>query len=88
LETARKLPDAAAALRPKNGKPVDVTNGAPLDNWDVDHIMSRSEIANSERYRERFRRLTPAQREAILTEVPENYLPMSKEANSSKGAVG
>ncbi|XHS77633.1 DUF4157 domain-containing protein [Burkholderiaceae bacterium UC74_6] len=69
-------------LRPVNGTPIDVTTGLPMKrtDWATDHIMSRSEIASDPR----FARLTPLQRDAILLEVPENYLPMTPEANSSK----
>jgi hypothetical protein len=50
-------------------------------NPPTDHIMSRTEIARDPR----FARLTPAQREAMLQDIPENFLPMTGPANSSKG---
>jgi hypothetical protein len=70
-------------LQPKNNVPIDVTTGQPMTTtqWATDHIMSRNEIARDPR----FARLTPIERDAILREVPENYLPITKEANSSKG---
>ncbi|MFC8700909.1 DUF4157 domain-containing protein [Streptomyces anulatus] len=70
------------ALRPVNGTPVDVTTGAPMTTaaWETDHLMSRSEIAADPR----FPRLTPLQRKAMLRGVPENYLPMTEQANLDK----
>lgn len=70
------------SLRPRNGIPVDVATGQPITtNWATDHIMSRAEIARDPR----FAQLSPAQRDDILLNVPENYLPLTAEANSSKG---
>lgn len=82
------LNNAAAldpVLHPVSGVPIDVTTGLPVKTteWAVDHLMSRSEIARDPR----FARLTPLQRDALLLEVPENYLPMTTEANSSKGGL-
>ncbi len=69
-------------LQPVNGVPIDVTTGRPIEGpWTVDHIMARSEIARDPR----FARLTPWQRDAMLLDIPENYLPMTVAANSSKG---
>jgi len=51
--------------------------------WATDHLESRSEIARDPR----FARLSPLDREDLLLNVPENYLPMTVEANSSKGAL-
>ncbi|MFH8736169.1 DUF4157 domain-containing protein [Streptomyces sp. NPDC017964] len=70
------------ALRPANGTPIDVTTGAPMTTaaWETDHLMSRSEIAADPR----FPRLTPLQRNAMLRGVPENYLPMTEQANLDK----
>jgi hypothetical protein len=72
-------------LQPVNGVPIDVTTGKPMTttNWATDHIMSRTEIARDPR----FARLTPLEREAMLLEIPENYLPLTTEANSSKGGL-
>jgi hypothetical protein len=72
-------------LQPVNGVPIDVTTGKPMTttNWPTDHIMSRTEIARDPR----FARLTPLEREAMLLEIPENYLPLTTEANSSKGGL-
>jgi len=72
-------------LRPVGGVPIDVTTGKPMTtaNPPTDHIMPRTEIARDPR----FARLTPLQREAMLLEVPENYLPLTTEANSSKGGL-
>ncbi|MFD0346180.1 hypothetical protein ACFQ0M_09105 [Kitasatospora aburaviensis] len=64
-----------------NGTPVDVTTGQPLTgSWEVDHLVPRAEIARDPR----FARLSPLQQDSILLDVPENYLPMSKQANLSK----
>ncbi|TFV50218.1 DUF4157 domain-containing protein [Bradyrhizobium niftali] len=72
-------------LAPTKGAPIDVTTGAPIkgDEWAVDHIVSRNEIAADPR----FRRLSPKEMDEILLDLPENYLPITKEANSSKGAL-
>ncbi|MER5603946.1 DUF4157 domain-containing protein [Streptomyces sp. NPDC002265] len=69
-------------LRPVNGIPIDVTTGAPMstDAWETDHLMPRSEIAADPR----FPRLTPLQRDAMLRNVAENYLPMTEQANLNK----
>lgn len=82
LANASSLPDQA--LRPVNGVPIDVTTGSPMNtaDWATDHLMSRTEIAQDPRYA----RLSPAKRREILTKVRENFLPMTREANSSKGA--
>jgi hypothetical protein len=74
-----------AALRPVGGRPIDVTTGRPMTTsaWATDHLVSRSEIARDPR----FARLSPLDREDLLLNVPENYLPMTVEANSSKGAL-
>ncbi len=82
------LANAAAlgpALRPVGGRPIDVTTGRPMTTsaWATDHLESRSEIARDPR----FARLSPLDREDLLLNVPENYLPMTVEANSSKGAL-
>ncbi|MFI6449615.1 DUF4157 domain-containing protein [Kitasatospora sp. NPDC050543] len=70
------------ALRPVGGIPIDVTTGLPMttSRWVTDHLMPRAEIARDPR----FPRLTPVQRDLILLDVPENYLPLSSEANSQK----
>lgn len=75
----------STALHPVNGRPIDVTTGLPMEtrNPATDHIMSRDEIASDPR----FARLSPLKREEILLDVPENYLPFTTEANSSKGAL-
>jgi len=82
LRNAASLP---AALNPVNGVPKDVTTGQPMKtgDWATDHIVSRTEIASDPR----FARLSPLQRDAMLLEVPENYLPLTREANSSKGTL-
>jgi hypothetical protein len=74
-----------APLRPVNGVPIDVTTGLPMKtaNWATDHIMSRTEIARDPR----FARLTPVQSDSMLHDVPENFLPMTTSANSSKGGL-
>ncbi|GAA2809316.1 DUF4157 domain-containing protein [Kitasatospora sp. CM 4170] len=78
LRNAEALP---TPLRPVNGTPVDVTTGQPLTgSWEVDHLVPRAEIARDPR----FARLSPLQQDSILLDVPENYLPMSKQANLSK----
>jgi hypothetical protein len=81
LANARSLPNEA--LRPVNGVPIDVTNGLPMTtaDWATDHLESRVEIARDPR----FARLSPAKQREILTNVPENYLPITLVANSSKG---
>lgn len=77
---AQTLPDA---LKPVGGRPVDITTGLPIlhDDWVADHIVARSRISKDPR----FARLSPIQRDAILHEIPENFLPITAEANSSKG---
>jgi hypothetical protein len=72
-------------LRPIGKAPIDVTTGAPMttSDWATDHLMSRAEISRDPR----FARLSPIQRDAILLDIPENYLPMTAEANGSKGAL-
>lgn len=86
-KTARPaaLGNAAQLGLTKDGVPLDVTTGRPLTvkNWATDHIVSRDELALDQR----FLRLTPRQRDILLLEIPENYLPMSVEANGSKGAL-
>jgi len=79
LQNAASLP---AALQPVGGVPIDVTTGMPMQssNWATDHIVARAEIARDPR----FLRLTPLQRDAMLLDIPKNYLPMTIEANSSK----
>lgn len=81
LDNAAKL---GGALTPQNGQPIDVTTGQPISAsaWATDHLMSRAEIGRDPR----FAKATPLQRDALLLEVPENYLPMTAETNSSKGA--
>jgi multidrug efflux pump subunit AcrA (membrane-fusion protein) len=84
-------PDAIAnaravggALTPEGSLPIDVLTGRPIEGgFAVDHIMSRAEISADPR----FARLSPAARESLLLEVTENYLPMTIEANSAKGAM-
>jgi hypothetical protein len=75
----------AEPLRPVNGMPIDVTTGAPITstNWTVDHIVSRAEIAADPR----FAALTPLQQLDLLLDVPENYLPLTRSVNSSKGPL-
>ncbi len=82
LHNAQSLP---TALQPQNGVPIDVETGQPMTTkkWAVDHIVSRTEIAADPRYN----RLSPLDRDAILLNVPENYLPITTEANSSKGTL-
>lgn len=79
LANANKYP----ALKPVNGRPIDVTTGKPMetDSWASDHIMSRNEIANDPR----FHLLDPEQRWQMIHGIPENFLPFTKAANSSKG---
>jgi hypothetical protein len=82
------LANAAALmspLHPVNGVPIDVTTGATMSTreWAVDHIVSRSEIARDPR----FARLSPLQQLDLLLGIPENYLPMTGVANSSKGGL-
>jgi hypothetical protein len=81
LANARALPNEA--LHPVNGVPIDVTTGLPMTtaDWATDHVVSRTEIARDPRWA----RLSPSKRWEILTNVPENYLPITREANSSKG---
>jgi len=82
LDNASTLPDA---LKPIGGIPIDVTTGQPMQTgeWATDHIVSRTEIASDPR----FLRCTPMQRDALLLSVPENYLPLTRQANSSKGTL-
>jgi hypothetical protein len=77
--------ELAASLRPVGGRPIDVTTGRPMTTsaWATDHLMSRSEIARDPR----FSRLSPLDRDDILRNVPENFLPLTVEANSSKGGL-
>jgi hypothetical protein len=81
LSNARSL--SSEALHPVNGAPIDVTTGMPMRtaDWATDHVMSRTEIASDPR----FPRLSPMKRLEILLNVPENYLPFTRKANSSKG---
>ena len=80
LVNARALDEP---LRPVGDVPIDVMTGRPISGpWAVDHIMSRAEIARDSR----FARLSPWQRDEILLEVRENYLPLTAAANSSKGS--
>lgn len=82
LANAEKL---ANPLRPVDGKPIDIATGKPITtmDWPVDHIMSRTEIAADPR----FPRLTPLQQIDMLRNIPENYLPVVLEVNSSKGGL-
>ncbi|MFG2995251.1 DUF4157 domain-containing protein [Streptomyces sp. NPDC048340] len=70
-------------LEPRGGMPIDVETGQPMTtgDWATDHIMSRSEISKLPE----FQRLSPAEQRFVLLEVPENFLPMTAEANGSKG---
>ncbi|WP_141976287.1 hypothetical protein [Saccharothrix saharensis] len=95
-QTAAATPGAAArpvalrnaaaldpALRPVGTVPIDVTTGAPMTattRWSTDHLMPRAEIARDPR----FPRLTPPQRNSVLLDVPENYLPLPNGVNSEK----
>jgi len=74
MTNVRELAKDHPVLEPKGELALDVTTGAPMarETWQADHIMSRSEIGRDPR----FRRLTPLQRDEILNEVPENYLPL------------
>jgi hypothetical protein len=85
LANAEALGAAHPAIKPVGGRPIDVTTGKPMltDDWASDHIMSRNEIASDPR----FALLDPAGREEMLLGIPENYLPMTTEANSSKGLL-
>src|SRR5262249_29386637 len=80
LDNARQL---EAVLHPTGGAPIDVTTGKPMTtpDWATDHIMPRAEIARDPLDP----RLSPVERDAILKQVPENYLPLTTEANSQKG---
>jgi hypothetical protein len=81
MENARKLGEKFPEMAPRDDVPIDVTTGKPIEgDWATDHLMSRSEIAKDPR----FKRLDPAGREEILRNVPENYLPITPAANSSK----
>jgi hypothetical protein len=62
-----------------------VTTGLEITtpDWATDHIVSRAELAADPR----FARLTPLQRDEMLLGIPENYLPVTTEANSSKGSL-
>ena len=70
------------ALQDENGVPLDVTTGEPIqgDDWVADHLVSRSKIASDPRYR----LLTRAGRREMLSDIKENLLPITPEANSSK----
>ena len=85
LANAEALGDAHPAIKPVDGRPIDVTTGKPIqtDDWASDHIMSRNEIASDPR----FVLLDPAGRAEMLLGIPENYLPLTTEANSSKGSL-
>jgi hypothetical protein len=85
LSNAEVLGEVHPALKPIDGRPIDVTTGKPMltDDWASDHIMSRKEIASDPR----FVLLDPAGREEMLLGIKENYLPMTTEANSSKGSM-
>ena len=71
------------ALKPDGGKPIDVMTGKPIegDSWATDHLMSRNEIARDPR----FSLLDADGRWQMINDIPENFLPLSKSANSSKG---
>ena len=75
--------DEYPALKPVNGRPIDVTTGRPMetDSWASDHIMSRNEIARDPR----FLQLDAEGRWQMIHGVPENFLPFTTAANSSKG---
>jgi hypothetical protein len=82
IDNANLLP---TELRPAGNVPIDVTTGKPMTardlvTWEADHIMPRAEISRDPR----FARLTPSQREFILLDIPENYMPLTKSANGSK----
>lgn len=72
----------APALHPVGTVPIDVTTGAAMTStrWSTDHLMPRTEIARDPR----FARLTPPQRNSMLLDVPENYLPLPYGVNSEK----
>lgn len=74
MTNVRELAKDHPVLAPMNNLAVDVTTGGTMarDTWQADHIMSRSEIGRDPR----FSKLTPLQREEILNDVPENYLPL------------
>ncbi|MFD3401571.1 hypothetical protein ACFWUU_12865 [Kribbella sp. NPDC058693] len=74
MTNLRELAKDHPVLAPVNDLAVDVTTGGPMsrETWQADHIMSRSEIGRDPR----FSRLTPLQRDEILNEVPQNYLPL------------
>jgi hypothetical protein len=79
LDNAAKFP----GLEPVNGRPIDITTAKPMDSdsWATDHIMSRKEIASDPR----FGLLDPQARADMIHRIPENFLPLTKSANSSKG---
>ena len=83
LESAEAVAATVPEIRPVGGRPVDVTTGSPMatDKWQTDHIVARNTIATDPR----FLRLDPAGRYAMINGIPENYLPMTKPANGSKG---
>ena len=79
---AKKNANTISALKRDSGNPIDVTTGLPMksDAWAVDHIMSRTEIASDPR----FILLDEAGRKKMIFGIPENYMPITIEANSSK----
>ncbi|HEX5005757.1 MAG TPA: hypothetical protein VFV70_01515 [Hyphomonadaceae bacterium] len=81
LENARKLGEQFPEIAPEGDVPIDVMTAKPINGeWATDHLMSRSEIASDPR----FKLLDPAGRVEMMQNIPENYLPLTGAANSSK----
>jgi hypothetical protein len=76
------LDDLPKELRGPNGQPIDVTTGKEIKPEDIspDHIYALKRIAREPG----FNRLTPEQ-QLEIAELTKNYMPMTEEANSSKG---
>src|SRR5262249_15772145 len=79
LQNLGELPEE---LRAADGAAFDITDPgrAPLKSLSPDHIHPVDEIVREPG----FARLTPTQQREVL-ELQENYMPLSREANSSKG---
>jgi len=78
IDNLKELPKE---LRGLNGDPIDVTTGKELKPEEIspDHLWPLKRVAEESG----IIRLTPKQ-QLKIAELPENYLPMSKTANSSK----
>ena len=81
-KAVQNLGDLPAELRTDDGHPFDITDpsGAVLTDFSPDHIYPVDKIVREPG----FGRLTPDQQRRVL-ELRENYFPLARAANSSKG---